>query len=540
MLKSLALKNLATISDTSLEFQDGLNVLTGETGSGKSILIDGLMLATGRRADRSMVRPGTRNAFVEAVFVDPSGEETVIRREISLQGKSRVFVDDSMATLDDVRDSVSRFVELHSQRTTPGLLKPSVQLALLDRFAGTGALRDSYSEGYHRLKDLRAEEASILQFLASAGGTREILLHERSLFRELKPSEDEYRNLITREREIRSAAEHAVLFSRVSEALTGDTGVLSILGELCRRVRRESPDSEGIAELLEQALIAAEEASSMVYGEMEAAEEAPGLIAEIEDRLEGYSRMISRFGGSIGSLLEARDSLDHRLREYDDAMERLERTRDASAKLSGELLAMAGELTWRRSEAAVPLAEAALAEMRKLNLPWADISVNVAKIGEGIEVEETLLGPSGADRAAFLFTANKGVPPGPLDSIASAGELSRVALALALALAGKGEATTLIFDEIDSGTGGETAHSLADSLLRASADRQIIVISHLAQIASRAHRHMAVEKVSGDGMPVTTVRHLVSAEDRAGELARLLGGGDGAVHHARRLLENEQ
>ncbi|HRW78286.1 MAG TPA: AAA family ATPase, partial [Candidatus Sabulitectum sp.] len=415
MLKSLALKNLATISDTSLEFQDGLNVLTGETGSGKSILIDGLMLATGRRADRSMVRPGTRNAFVEAVFVDPGGEETVIRREISLQGKSRVFVDDSMATLDDVRDSVSRFVELHSQRTTPGLLKPSVQLALLDRFAGTGALRDSYSEGYHRLKDLRAEEASILQFLASAGGTREILLHERSLFRELKPSEDEYRNLITREREIRSAAEHAVLFSRVSEALTGDTGVLSILGELCRRVRRESPDSEGIAELLEQSLIAAEEASSMVYGEMEAAEEAPGLIAEIEDRLEGYSRMISRFGGSIGSLLEARDSLDHRLREYDDAMERLERTRDASAKLSGELLAMAGELTWRRSEAAVPLAEAALAEMRKLNLPWADISVNVAKIGEGIEVEETLLGPSGADRAAFLFTANKGVPPGPLD-----------------------------------------------------------------------------------------------------------------------------
>ncbi|HOP26489.1 MAG TPA: AAA family ATPase, partial [Candidatus Sabulitectum sp.] len=353
MLKSLALKNLATISDTSLEFQDGLNVLTGETGSGKSILIDGLMLATGRRADRSMVRPGTRNAFVEAVFVDPSGEETVIRREISLQGKSRVFVDDSMATLDDVRDSVSRFVELHSQRTTPGLLKPSVQLALLDRFAGTGALRDSYSEGYHHLKDLRAEEASILQFLESAGGTREILLHERSLFRELKPSEDEYRNLITREREIRSAAEHAVLFSRVSEALTGDTGVLSILGELCRRVRRESPDSEGIAELLEQALIAAEEASSMVYGEMEAAEEAPGLIAEIEDRLEGYSRMISRFGGSIGSLLEARDSLDHRLREYDDAMERLERTRDASAKLSGELLAMAGELTWRRSEAAV-------------------------------------------------------------------------------------------------------------------------------------------------------------------------------------------
>jgi DNA repair protein RecN (Recombination protein N) len=524
MLKSLALKNLATISDTSLEFREGLNVLTGETGSGKSILIDGLMLATGRRADRSMVRPGARNAFVEAVFVDPAGEETVVRREISLQGKSRVFVDDSLATLDDVRDSVSRFVELHSQRTTPGLLKPSVQLELIDRFAGTCALRDKYAEAYHRLRELRAEEASILRFLESAGGTREILLHERSLFRELRPSEDEYRNLIVREKEIRSAAEHAVLFSRVSEALTGDTGVLSTLGDLLRSVRRESPENEGIAELLEQSLIAAEE--------------APGLIAEIEDRLEGYSRMISRFGGSIGTLLEARDSLENRLREHDEAMETLETTRNAAGKLSGELLAMSRELTSRRSEAAVPLAEAALGEMRKLNLPWADLSVKVDRIAEGMEVEEAVLGPRGADKAAFLFTANRGVPPGTLDSIASAGELSRVALALALAMAGKGEATTLIFDEIDSGTGGETAHSLADSLLRASADRQIIVISHLAQIASRAHRHMAVEKVSGDEMPVTTVRHLESAEERAGELARLLGGGEGAAHHARKLLES--
>ncbi len=538
MLKSLALKNLATISDTSLEFQEGLNVLTGETGSGKSILIDGLMLATGRRADRSMVRPGARNAFVEAVFVEPGGEETVIRREISLQGRSRVFVDDSLATLDDVRDSVSRFVELHSQKTTPGLLKPSVQLALLDRFAGTGILRDSYSRGYDRLRELKAEEVSILRFLESAGGTREILLHERSLFRELKPSEDEYRNLIIREKEIRSAADHAVLFARVSEALTGDTGVLSILGELLRSVRRESPESEGIADLLEQSLIAAEEASSMVFGEMEAAEDAPGLIAEIEDRLEGYSRMISRFGGSIGSLLEARDSLEGRLREYDDATELLERTREASGKISGELLAMARELTLRRSQAADPLAVAALGEMRKLNLPWAEISVKLDKVTEGLEVEEEILGPRGADKATFQFTANRGVPPGPLDSIASAGELSRVALALALALAGKGEATTLIFDEIDSGTGGETAHSLADSLHRASAERQIIVISHLAQIASRAHRHMAVEKVFGDEMPVTTVRHLESAEERAGELARLLGGGEGAAHHARRLLES--
>lgn len=175
--------------------------------------------------------------------------------------------------------------------------------------------------------------------------------------------------------------------------------------------------------------------------------------------------------------------------------------------------------------------------MKALNMPWAQFAVEVGEVTDGIELEGKRLSSSGGDRVLFMFTANKGIPMDTLESVASGGELSRVALSLALALADSGSASTLIFDEIDSGTGGETAHLLADSLLRASRTRQIIVISHLAQIASRAHRHLAVEKNYLDGMPVTTVKHLEKSQDRIGELSRLLGGGDGARDHAEHLLE---
>jgi DNA repair protein RecN (Recombination protein N) len=205
--------------------------------------------------------------------------------------------------------------------------------------------------------------------------------------------------------------------------------------------------------------------------------------------------------------------------------------------LSGELLELSGKLSKRRREAGDILAEKTLNEIKSLNMPQAGFSVDLRDISEGTATGERKLGPSGADRISFMFTANSGIPMEPLESVASGGELSRVALALAIVLADFGSASTLIFDEIDSGTGGETAHLLAESLLRASESRQIIVISHLAQIASRAQRHLAVEKNYHDGMPVTTVKHLDTSEDRVEELTRLLGGDHGARDHAQRLLE---
>lgn len=537
MLKSITLKNLATISDTALEFQEGLNVLTGETGSGKSILVDGLMLATGRRADRSMVRPGTRNAFVEAVFLDHDQKETVVRREISLEGRSRTFIDDSLSTLDEVRTAVQHFVELHSQRSTPALLRSSTQLGILDRFASVLGIREAYAGKYADLRRMLLEREELRDYLDSSGRNREILLHEQELFHQLRPSAEDYTSLLERETELRRALEHSVLYADAFEALSGDGGLISTLCGIQSRVGRESPDSTALTELLEQASIALKEAAGLLGEKLETGEEAPGLMAGIEERLDGYSRLMSRFGGTIDEALKAGESLQRRLREYDEAVDRAENLEDACAALSRELGSIAGELSRKRREAGELLAGKVVEGVQKLNMPWAGFSVDFRDVSEGIEIDGRKLGPAGSDRITFMFTANAGIPMEPLDSVASGGELSRVALALAIALADSGTASTLIFDEIDSGTGGETAHLLAESLLRAAESRQIIVVSHLAQIASRAHRHLAVEKNFEDGMPVTTVKHLDDTKDRVEELSRLLGGGDGAEDHARKLLE---
>ena len=538
MLRSITLRNLATISDTSLEFSAGLNVLTGETGSGKSILVDGLMLATGKRADRSLVRPGTRTASVEAVFLDSSGEERTVRREVSVQGKSRVFIDDSLSTLDDVREAVRDFIELHSQRSTPHLLKQSKQLELLDRFAGIWELREKYTCVFQKFRTAEAELRQLESFLGESGRNMEILLHEEKLFHELKPSVEDYASLIDQEKSIRRVASLSSLYSESAEKLQSDDGVISSLGRLLSRVRKESPESSEIIALLEQASISASEAASLLVDMIFSSEEAPARMAEISGRLDSYSSLISRFGGSLQATLDAGRKVGDRLAEYNNAETRIQELQSEISTLSDELVNMADELTEKRTASAVEFSSRIVTELRALNMPLAEFHIERSDPVSPVTVKDRLVSVSGGESFSFLFTANTGMPAAALDSVASGGELSRVALALALIMADRGTASTLIFDEIDSGTGGETAHRLADSLVRASGARQIIVISHLAQVASRAFRHLAVEKRFEDGMPVTVVNHLNSPDSRISELARLLGGGDGARDHAVRLLKD--
>lgn len=537
ILKSITLKNLATISDTSVEFERGLNVLTGETGSGKSILVDGLMLATGKRADRSLVRPGTRNASVEAVFLDPAGGETIVRREISLEGRSRVFIDDSLSTLDEVRAAVRHFTELHSQRSTPVLLKSARQLEILDDFSGTTGLREAFNAEFIRFRRALSKIEELRAFIRNSSSSREILLHEMNMFLELVPSEQDYGDLTRQEAELRNAARHTVLFGRSVDILQGEEGVSSLLAGVLGGIKRESPGSGAIIDLLEQASIAVNEASSLLAREISTGEDAPGRMAEIETRLDRYSELMSRFGGTLEGVLAAGESLSERLQEFDEAEASLEELVLFAEKASSRLVDMAKELSGKRRRGAEKLSRRVCGEIRSLNMPHASFYVEFRGPVNAISAGGAELGSTGAETVVFMFTANRGIPPDTLESVASGGELSRVALAVALALADSGSASTLIFDEIDSGTGGETAHLLADSLLRAAGSRQIIVISHLAQIASRAHRHMAVEKTISGEMPATVVNHLDTREKRLGELSRLLGGGDGAKAHASRLLE---
>jgi len=540
MLCSISLKNLATISDTSMEFEKGLNVVTGETGSGKSILVDGLMLAVGARADKNLVRPGAKTASVEAVFQLPGGEETVIRREISAQGRSRVFMDDALSTLEEVRGSVRDFIALHSQRSTPDLLKPARQMDILDVYAYAVPLRKKYQKLFQEFQTTTARSDELRSFLGESEAGRELLIHEISLFDQIDPSLEDYDSLIDRRANIKKTMERSLLFQETIGALQGDEGVSAVLSGLLRRVQREIPDRGELAELLSQASISVEEASSLLLSEMSHLEEAPDRILTIDSRLDEYSVLISRCGGTVRSMIDHRDSLSLRLQEYSAAREELKNIESKLPALAKKVVKIAGELTAKRKTAGERLTAHAVTEMKQLNMPYAQFSIRFSPPNLPVSVAGTILDSRGAESVLFMFSANRGIPVDSLEAVASGGELSRVALSLALVVADSSSASTLVFDEIDAGTGGETAHNLAESLLRAASSRQIIVISHLAQIASRAQRHLAVTKSYADEMPVTTVEVLHSRPGKLKELARLLGGGSGAEDHASRLLGAEQ
>ncbi len=537
MLLSMTFKNLVTISDASMEFTSGLNVITGETGSGKSVLVDGLKLAVGARADKTLVRPGAKTASVEAVFQLPNGSETVIRRELGAQGRSRIFIDDTLSTLEEVRTTVHGYITIHSQRFTPVLLKPSRQLDILDTFAGSFPLRKKYEKVFLQWKENILRVKKLDSFLLESETSRDLISHEITLFNEINPSIDDYTALVDLRFSIKKNVEQSSLLQETYEALFSDDGISTVLSGILRKLQREFSGKEELTELISQASIAVEEAVNLLASDISDLEEAPVKVQKIDSRLDDYSDLINRCGGTVELMLEYRENLWKKLEAFTDA--RLERDELVLLQpaLAEEVLKNANKLTVKRKKAAKRLAKLSVAEMVQLNMPHAQFSIKLNPPESLIEIEGKPLDSTGAESALFLFSANRGIPEDSLEVVASGGELSRVSLALALVVADSADSSTLVFDEIDAGTGGETAHNLAESLLRAAKSRQIIVISHLAQIASRGHRHLAVTKNYSDGMPVTSISTLDSYEDQLIELARLLGGGAGAEIHAAKLLE---
>lgn len=539
MLNRLALSNLATISDTVLEPGPGLNVLTGETGAGKSILIDGLLLAMGARADKSLVRPGARLASVEAVFGDERGE-LCIRREVFAEGRSRVFIDDALSTLEDVVESLDGRMGLHTQRSTPALLRRPMQVAMLDGFAGCVPLAGRYNELYTAYRNLLSRSSELSGIIAGFASRREIVQHELSLFNKLKPSRDDYESLREERSRLERAQELAVLYGGLAETLEGDEGFIGRLAGLCRSINTADPGQDELVELLGQAGICASEAARIGRGLLGGFEDAQGRLAGMDERLDAYARLISRTGGSLERMLGAGERLGAELAGMEALEEELASLASGRPALEKELSACALELELARTEASAKLAEQCNAELEKLRMPASAFSVCFTPCSRGIGVLGRTIGPVGLSEPEFMFSANPGMPPGPLAGIASGGELSRVALALELALAGASGVSTLVFDEIDSGTGGETAHCLGDSLARAGEKRQVIVITHLAQVAGRADRNILVEKRVVNGMPESGTRVLAGEDERLMEIARLLGGGEAALQHARSLLEKKQ
>ncbi|MBE3573945.1 MAG: DNA repair protein RecN [Firmicutes bacterium] len=573
MLLELHVENFALIDEVSLPLQPGLNVLTGETGAGKSILIDALALLLGARANADLIRTGKEAAVVEAAFAvapsspvwaalaelgveaDPQGPDPLlVSRELSRSGRNRCRINGRMVTVPALGEVIGHLVDLHAQHEHQSLLQPSRQRALLDAFAGEPVLKLArqvaglYEEMRTKEEDLRnrrqreadvARQLDLLEYQA-----REIASAR------LQPGEDE--ELEAERRLLRNAGQAAALGDRVHRLLAGgegggeEAGALNLLGQASADVQRLLTLAPSLAEagrLLESAQIEVAEAARQVADFLSRLEADPARLNAVEERLADLAELKRKYGPSLPEVLEYARKIQHELEDLRHFDENLAASQAEVERLRQEWLHLALQLSEARREAARRLEAALSRELPDLALASARLLVQVSYEEDagglpGPDGRRLRPGSHGVDSVEFLFTANPGEPPRPLGRVASGGELSRLMLALKTVLAQVDQVPTLIFDEIDTGISGRTAQAVAEKLARLSRRRQVICVTHLPQIACMSDRHFCLEKTTEAGTTRTRAR-LLEGEERIGELARMLGGArvtETTRQHAREMV----
>jgi DNA repair protein RecN (Recombination protein N) len=531
MLRSLVIRDIVLIEALTLDLRPGLNVLTGETGAGKSILLDALGLALGRKGRADMLRPGASEGHVTAVFDAPDGHpavialreaglaaedgEVILRRVVGADGRARGFVNDQRASAEVMRRIGDALVEIHGQHDDRGLLDPAGHRALLDSFAGldAGAVRAAWAAW--RAAERAAAEAEAA--VAAAERDAEFLRHAASELRALGPEPGEEPRLDAERRRMQAALR---IREEVSRARADVAGAEAAAADAARRLERAAETAEGALDAgvaaLDRALAEISEAEAAVAAALDRLEVDPLLLERVEERLFAMRALARKHQVAPDELPDLAASLDRRLAEIDGGEVRLGRLRGAAREAEARFRAEAAAVTAMRRAAAARLDDAMAAELPPLKMESARFLTR-------IEAAEP--GPDGVDRATFAVATNPGAAPGPIDRIASGGELSRFLLALKVCLAGAdgGAARTLIFDEIDRGVGGATAEAVGRRLSRLADSAQVLVVTHSPQVAAQAAQHWRIEKEMADAGARTRVSAL-DERDRPEEIARMLAG----------------
>jgi len=545
MLSFLRIKNFAIVKDLALEWGEGLNLLTGETGAGKSILVDALGLALGDRADAGLVRAGETRAEIEAVFdlatdassvrellaetgLAPEGDQVIVRREIAEGGgRARQFLCDTPVSLATLRKFGDLMVEIQGQHQHHALLSAETQRDALDRFAGAQAERGAVAEAARSAGEAAAEVETLEARLARGAESQlDWLRFQIAEIEELGPSEADEAALRIERGRLAQASRRRELAESVYRALYEEEP--SILGALGRslteleRLAELDPGSESLAARLSQAREILQDAALEVRDYREEAEPDPGRLEEAEARLAAYERLARKHRVEPGSLRAALDALREEAGALEDGEGSLRAARQEAERRAQTWLTASRTLGAKRRAASRRLSETLAAELR--GLAMAESAVEVA-----VESEEWREGSPfrahGTDRVELRLAPNPGEPPRPLADIASGGELSRVMLAVNAALGGKRRRRTLIFDEVDAGIGGRAAAVVGEKLRALARTHQVIVVTHLPQVASLADRHFVVEKRVEKGRTSALVREL-DAQGRVQEIARMMGGKD--------------
>lgn len=548
MLRQLVIRDVVLIDRLTLDFGPGLGVLTGETGAGKSILLDSLGLALGMRADSGLVRSGQEAAAVTAEFdlaaehpatslLDEAGverdrdEPLIFRRTLKADGGSRAFLAGAPVPAATLREVGAALVEIHGQHDDRGLLNPKGHRALLDAFGRIDTAE--VSRCWQRLAELRAERERLLSAKDVADRDRDYLDHSIAELAKLDPRPGEEQALADRRAAMKQFAKIGEDLEGLADLFDGSDGGLALLRQAARRLERIADAHPLLGEALEaldRALAEAGEAEDKVTEARRGLSFSPAELDEAEARLFDLRGLARKHRVEPDQLAELLARMQEQRRAIDSSDERLTEIEKEIFAAEMDYDGASGELTKARAAAAARLDSAVMAELAPLKL-------EAARFRTAIGTSEP--GPAGGDRVEFEVSTNPGAPFGALTRIASGGELSRFILALKVALAEEGGASTMIFDEIDRGVGGAVASAIGERLHRLSARSQLLVVTHSPQVAARARHHYRIEKSHGPEGTRTTVR-LLAPEERQEEIARMLSGAavtDEARAQAARLLE---
>ncbi len=556
MLTALHLRDFAIAEDLELTFGPGLTVITGETGAGKSILIDALGLLLGGRASERVIRAGASRALLEARFDLAEDDEVareaeargfeldegalLVRRSIGRGGARRAWINGSLATAADLRAVAGPLVDLSTQHQQNRLLDRRTHLELLDRMAGLLDDRATYRAAWQAWRDATAQRDALRERLQAQAERRDYLTFCLQEIDDAGPVAGETAALDAQARKLRAAEDLVRASMSAYGALAEEGGARDAMAPLARdldRLAGEDAELAGLSERFDELLSLVDDLAADLERYGQRVDVDPAALAETEERLDLLIGLARKYGGDEDALLHRRASIAAELAREGDDSERLAELDAALPAMATQVTALAAGLSATRAAAAGTVSLGVEAVISQLGMDKARFIAEVAPTGEP--------GADGADRVAFLLASNPGEPPHPLTEVASGGELSRVLLGLKRACAEADPVATCVYDEVDAGLSGSTGLVLGRFLRELGARQQVLCISHLPQVAAAAHAHVHVSKeVRGDEDDARTVSNaaVLSAPGRADELARMLGGVDDptALAHAQRLLSQQQ
>jgi DNA repair protein RecN (Recombination protein N) len=551
VLTELRIRNFALIDRLSVQLGPGLNVLTGETGAGKSIIVGALSLLLGERASSEVVRAGEERASIEGVFevegrdevarlldergIEAEGGVLVLKREVAAEGRSRAWVNGTPATASLLGELGRMLVDLHGQHEHQTLLRRDEQRAILDAYAGNGALVARVRAGHAAVAGLRREAAELERRRREALQRGDFLRFQADEIEAAALRSGEEESLEEEARRLSHSAELTSLSGALYDTLAGSNGaIVASLAQLNRGLEqliRIDPSQEAARELFDTAYYAVQELGERMERYAQTVEHDPARLEEIRRRQDLIFRLRTKYGGTVEEVVEVGRAARAELDLVDGAgfeLGVLQKRVDAAAEELGRL---AAELSARRTDAAGRLAGEVNHVLPELGMEAGRFEAACLPLGEP--------GPAGAEEIEFRVSLNRGFEPRALSFVASGGEMSRIMLALKTILARQDAVPTLVFDEVDAGIGGRVALQVGEKMREVAGSHQVFAITHLPQIAARANVHLRVSKAERGGRTATEVDTLAD-DERVREIARMLGGDpESAVslEHARELLE---